>query len=67
MGPAQSFRQEPGENHSFVEIILILMRTFNTSMFFWQIAGMQKRLEDWCTDVHSMELLLEKKALDILA
>lgn len=32
-----------------------------------QIGTMQKRLEDWCTDVQSMELLMEKKAHDILA
>jgi len=32
-----------------------------------QIANMQKRLEDWCSDVQSMEVLLEKKAGDILA
>jgi len=31
-----------------------------------QIAGMQRRLQQWCTDVKAMEKLVEDKAHDIL-
>lgn len=31
-----------------------------------QIKGMKDRLEFWCTDVRSMEMLLEHQAHDIL-
>jgi 26S proteasome regulatory subunit N9 len=33
---------------------------------FLQITGMKDRLELWCTDVKSMEMLVEHQAQDIL-